>query len=69
MQLNSKKEQFLEKLMARIILAGGRRFEPSELREMKLGVLMDTIYPNMIELDSKTVKQIEFDDYYEDQPY
>ena len=62
MQLKYKKEEFLEKLMARIILAGGRRVEPSELKEMKLGNLMDLIYPNMIELDSRTVKQIEYTD-------
>jgi hypothetical protein len=64
--MNSKKEQFLLKLMARIILAGGVEIRPEELREMKLGELMDQIYPNMIELDSYTVKQIEFDDGWED---
>ena len=47
--------------MARIILSGGRRFEPMELREMKVSRLMDMIYPNGIRLSSNTVTQIEYD--------
>lgn len=61
MNIEHRKEQFLIKLMVRIILAGGRQINPSKLREMKLGFLLDTIYPNMIELSSHTVKQIEYD--------
>jgi hypothetical protein len=59
--ITEKKEEFLLKLMARIILAGGKEFRPEKLRDMKLGYLMDMIYPNMIELSSFTVDHIEFD--------
>lgn len=61
MTIEYKKEEFLLKLMARIILAGGRQFQPFELREMKVGELIDMVYPNMIELSSYTVDTIEFD--------
>lgn len=61
MNIEYRKEEFLIKLMARIILAGGRQIDPSELREMNFGLLLDMIYPNMIELSSHTVKQIEYD--------
>lgn len=47
--------------MARIILAGGRRFEPMELREMGVSQLMDMIYSNGIQLSSNTVRQVEYD--------
>jgi hypothetical protein len=61
MSITSRKEQFLLHLMARIILAGGIEIRPDELREMKLGKLMDMIYPNMIELTSYKVDNVEFD--------
>jgi len=38
--------RFLEELMAHIILVGGRKIEPAELKEMKLGELIDLITPN-----------------------
>ena len=67
MTIKEGKEKFLLQLMARIILAGGRWFQPSELREMKVGELLDMIYPSMIELSSHTVNSIEFDDEFFDE--
>lgn len=61
MDIKYKKYRFLECLMARIILSGGRCFTPEELRSMNVGDLLDMIYPNMIELSSHTVTTIEFD--------
>lgn len=61
MNIEQEKLKFLEHLMARIILAGGRRFEPMELREMGVSQLMDMIYSNGIQLSSNTVRQVEYD--------
>lgn len=58
---NNKKDEFLEYLMARIILAGGGRIEPEKLRVMPLGDVLDIIYPLFIELSSHVVDTIEFD--------
>lgn len=64
MNIKYKQDRFLEELSARMVLAGARRFEPVELRDMKLGDLMNSIYCNSIELKSVSVKPFDYNDDY-----
>lgn len=42
------KDRFLDELMAHIILAGGVRIEPDELRKRSLGMIIDMCWNNHI---------------------
>lgn len=46
--LDERDQRTLEELMAHIILAGGRRFEPEELAAIPLGRAMQQFTPNGI---------------------
>lgn len=51
--------EFLEKLRAHIILAGGRKFSDDELLCLSLNALINMIYSNGISLGVKSIEERE----------